>query len=221
MRRLLTLLTLMLAAPVLGAATQHYGASLTEAGWRLNAGPDRCELVQTVPGYGRALFRREAGRSLEFAVQTPIAPTREERATLVTVPALWQHGGEPREIGLVQIRKARLAVVAGRATALRLLYELRRGRVAQLLHYDWAEGFDQVVVSISPVHLGAVLAEFQACMARLPEAVTVVAAARPAPAAAPAPGPGGWRLRLEPHGADALTRAAVVDAAEGLLEVQE
>lgn len=227
MRALALFLSMCVAAPA-GAATQQFVANLADARWESLVTGERCELVHRIPAYGQASFVQVAREELAFSLEVIFSAAREDLATLATVPPPWQHGAEPRELGMVRLVPGASPVVLERRTALRLLFDLAQGRSVELRHSDVADGLDEVTAIVSPVRFREAYADFERCVAALPRpepVVPVAALIAPVvaeevlPVVAPAePAPRSWVLRLEDEGAvDPQTRAAIDAAAAGLI----
>ncbi len=165
--RLLTSLTLVMAACMAQGSPQHHGQDLAETGWRVINTPRRCELVHIIPRYGRAVFWQVRQDDLQFALYVKQPPVADARATVRAVPPSWKHHFQPRELGELPIAKGVNPIRTGRQLALRLYYELENGMAPQFQYQDWADGTDPVTVTLSPVLFLKVMAEFLECSRKL------------------------------------------------------
>ncbi len=165
--RLLGSFMLVMAACTLRATPQYHGEDLAETGWTVINTPQRCELVQVIPRYGRAVFWQIRQDDLHFALYVKQPPVADARASVRAVPPSWKHHSQPRELGELPIAKGANPIRTGRELALRLYYELEKGMAPQFLYQDWADGTDQVTVTLSPAHFLNVLAEFLECSRKL------------------------------------------------------
>ncbi len=165
--RLLTSLTLVMAACMAQGSPQYHGEDLAETGWSVVNTPQRCELVHVIPRYGRAVFWQVRQDDLQFALYVKQPPVADARATVRAVPPSWKHHFQPRELGELPIAKGVNPIRTGRQLALRLYYELEKGMAPQFQYQDWADGTDPVTVTLSPVLFLKVQAEFLECSRKL------------------------------------------------------
>ncbi len=173
--RLLTPVMLLAASCTVQGSPQFHGKDLAETGWGLINTPQRCELVHVIPRYGRAVFWQIRQDDLHFALYVRQPPVADARARVRAVPPSWKHDSQTRELGDLPIAKGVNPIRTGRQLALRLYYELEKGMAPQFQYRDWADGTDQVTVTLSPVHFLSVHAEFLECARKLPGPAPAIA----------------------------------------------
>jgi outer membrane protein OmpA-like peptidoglycan-associated protein len=170
LRRALQIAWLALLLPVAAqAGVQQFGASLQESNWSARGDILECNLAQTIPGFGRAVFTAAAGGRLNLAFELEREqPARPVDASLRSMAPPWKAHIPEKSIAEVRLepREARTAVF-GRDAALRALFELEKGMFPTLTYRDWADSRDQVNVAVSAVNLRAALGNFRACIASL------------------------------------------------------
>ncbi len=164
----LVMLMLVAAACMAEGSPQYHGKDLAETGWSLVNTPQRCEMVHVIPRYGRAVFWQIRQDDLHFALYVKQPPVADARASVRAVPPSWKHDSQTRELGELPIAQGVNPIRTGRQLALRLYYELGKGMAPQFQYLDWADGTDQVTVTLSPVHFLRVHAEFLECSRKLP-----------------------------------------------------
>ena len=141
----------------------HYGANEHQAQWLAEGDRLACRLRHDIPRYGEAIFERQAGGELRFRLEARREPREVAMARLVSAPPQWMHDTMPRDLGQVDVRLERATINLPEAQAQRLLIELEHGMFPSLSFSDWADGRDEVVVSLSAVRIREALSEFLLC----------------------------------------------------------
>ncbi|KPK56421.1 MAG: hypothetical protein AMS22_01145 [Thiotrichales bacterium SG8_50] len=149
------------------AGVQEFGAPVTQAQWIADGNPLHCTLSHDVPFYGRAVFSKRAGGTLQFTIATHQPPRSEASAMLASIPPQWKHGAVRKDLGEVPVRAAPIPIRLGEAEARRLLAELYAGMFPTLSYTDWADGRDNVNVSLSAVKFRHALGQFVECNEKL------------------------------------------------------
>lgn len=110
MKRLL--LSTLAYTCVVGAASAQviYSNPPYLAQWQVNASPVRCELVQPIDGYGRAVFSQDAGRSAKFQLDAFRPIHQNGFGKLVARPGSWRPGDSGRELVKVKTKSSRPAL---------------------------------------------------------------------------------------------------------------
>lgn len=146
------------------SGVQYFGASMAQSHWRVEAAPQACRLIHDIPRYGRAVFSQVPGETLAFALHVYEPPAQPGYATVRSIPPHWKHDAGVRPLGRVAINPGMTPIRWERELTLRLYYELESGRVAQFLYQDWADGLDEVQVSLSPIRFRDAFVDFANCM---------------------------------------------------------
>lgn len=146
------------------AGMQYYGAALHEAKWEVASSRLVCTLSQAIPLYGTVRFEGRSGGQLDFAVQVRAQPGSSGVAQLASLAPAWKHDTPTLELGEVPVSGSSEPFRFERPLARRLLAELEKGMFPTFTYRDWADGRDQVTVTISPVKVKAALGEFQRCL---------------------------------------------------------
>ncbi len=165
-RWLLPLFALWAGLPAL-ASSLRYGPALDQAHWTVKRAPGRCALVQDIPRLGRARFHQASGKGFHFTLDLMSQPLHPVRAWLESVPPPWRHDALALDLGQAKVRRSRAALDIGGGAALRLYYELEKGMFPRIHYQDWADGRDEVAVTLSAVRFREVLGDFQQCLAGL------------------------------------------------------
>ena len=162
---------LLLGIAVLGlSATSHaisYHPRMDQAQWHSHASVLRCELVQPIPAFGRAVFAFEAGRGLRFYLQSPASPLDAGQAALSTQAPRWNPDLPGADLGLVNVAAGARPVSLDAALATRLLAELYKGMSPQFLRRAWYDEEEAVVVALSSVSFRRAYVAYQDCLAEL------------------------------------------------------
>lgn len=162
----LSLALTFFGSPAFGAQ-QHFQAGLEQSVWRVQAQRGHCVLSHDIPHFGEARFSQTSGRTFSFSMDVPQAPLHAELATLRSVPPAWKHDVDVVELGAHRLNADRRILELPAADALRLYYELENGMFPEISYSDWADGRDEVIVSLSAVRFREVIADFQTCLAGL------------------------------------------------------
>ncbi|MFO8155108.1 MAG: OmpA family protein [Pseudomonadota bacterium] len=167
----LTALVLMLlpAAALADGSWSYSHSPHDDARWHVGGDRLECRMSQTVPGFGRAVFRAGAGDhySLEFRAQRDRA-SRPFSVRLTAEPPSWRADNtRPVARKRVQPQREQTVIAFEGQPALRTLYEMERGMNPTLTFLDWVDGSEQINVSLSARSAGEAIDDFQACMASL------------------------------------------------------
>ncbi len=162
----LSLTAVLFASPAV-ALQQHFQADLEQSVWQVQAERGQCVLTHDIPRFGQARFSQASGRPFVFTIDVPQAPLQAELAILRSVPPAWKYGFETTELGAHRLQPERKILELPAVDALRLYYELENGMFPEIGYSDWADGRDEVTVSLSAVRFRDVLPEFQTCLAGL------------------------------------------------------
>jgi outer membrane protein OmpA-like peptidoglycan-associated protein len=149
------------AAPV----SLRYELPMTKATWTVKKTPLECTLVQRIPDYGRAVFRRHAGQPLRLEIELNHDLRRDGRARVQVQPAPWQHGVAGEDLGDIAYGKGKRPFEFGSRLPRLLLAQLQRGRYATVSYQ--AEPAVDVRVALSSVNFRAGLERFAHCSAQL------------------------------------------------------
>ncbi|WJW76773.1 OmpA family protein [Thiohalobacter sp. IOR34] len=145
----------------------RFGADLEEAAWHIERASGRCALVQPIPRFGEVRFQQQSGKPFGFSIDVPQPPHRPQLASMQSVPPAWMHDATPQELGSVPLQRGNRPLTLDRGPAMRLFYELEKGRFAEFHYRDWADGRDPVTVTVSALRFKEVLPEFLDCLAGL------------------------------------------------------
>ncbi len=166
LNRILIALTapLLLASADLSAGVQRHEARIHQAGWSASAEGMSCLLRHEIPGYGRVEFRRHGAKDLAFSVMVKRPPLLRTEAELSSDPPGWKHDAALRELDPIDAKLSSYPFTVKGAAARRVFAELENGMAPSLRYQDWADGLDQVEVSISPLFFRPAQREFLECI---------------------------------------------------------
>lgn len=141
------------------------------ADWHLESDKLSCQLAQTIPHLGQAVFRQEAGRPLTFALRMEGAADIADASVQVR-PAPWQHrvlpGRRYPAAPMAGSREGREIGVRG-PVAERMLAALFAGRFPAFIYRrSWPDSVEEFRVAVSAVRFQDVYDRFQNCRSRLP-----------------------------------------------------
>ena len=165
LRQLFGALLLMFTLVASGeAGVQRYVATVHQSQWQATSSPIHCSLSHEIPNYGKAIFERPAGGSLAFRLEVKRQPRAVGVARLLSSAPAWDHERRPRDLGQVNYVAASQPFKLNEVQARRLLLELERGLFPTFSYQDWADGRDQVEVSLSAVNVRRPLGAFLNCL---------------------------------------------------------
>lgn len=141
-----------------------YGADEHQAAWMAETSRLHCRLSQKIPDYGEAQFVRKAGGKLIFQIHVLSRPRDTGVAKVVSTAPAWRHDVEARDLGQINFSVGRTPFTYSEIMARRLLLELQQGMFPTFSYQDWADGRDNVQVTLSSVNLHPSLAQFLACL---------------------------------------------------------
>jgi outer membrane protein OmpA-like peptidoglycan-associated protein len=147
---------------------QRYLAGIHESVWTFSGSDYSCELKHEVPQFGVALFKRIAGESLHFHIDSfqPV-PELVEGMLRERSPA-WKHN-PPDNLQLsIAIQPGMRPMALPRKQAGWLLTSLTKGQVGSFSFADWNDSRRQVRVELSPVNFQKPYREFKRCLRQLP-----------------------------------------------------
>lgn len=164
-RNLLGMLTLGIFLPGSGLAGS-YGAGISNSQWYLAESVFECSMVHEVPGYGRAVFRRRAGESLSFFLESESHLMRPGRGALVVEAPAWRPGIAPRPVGAVDISEGRRQVSLETRQAVILAQSLLDGMRPTITRASWYDG-SPVRVQVSNINFNGQYQRYRSCVANL------------------------------------------------------
>ncbi|WP_172840224.1 flagellar protein MotY [Solemya pervernicosa gill symbiont] len=168
MKRLFSLVLLLLVSLSARAEYQSYAATLESSSWSAISSKGSCELSHIIPYYGIATFVRRIDSDMVFFISTNREEARSGKAHISSYPTGWQSSQQVREVGSTRMSKGRRPFYIKGEMALRMLYELEEGMQPTFSYGDWANGKDQIKVTLSTVKFRDGLDEFLGCVAGLP-----------------------------------------------------
>jgi outer membrane protein OmpA-like peptidoglycan-associated protein len=168
--KLLVLLALFIPAWLNGTELedQLYMAGIHESVWAFSGSAYSCELKHEVPQFGVAHFRRIAGESLHFFINSfqPV-PESVDGVLRERSPA-WEHNSPDTLRHTIEIQPGIRPMALKRKQAGWLLTSLTKGQVGSFSFADWDDNRRQVRVQLSPVNFQKPYREFKRCLRQLP-----------------------------------------------------
>lgn len=149
------------------AGELRYGAALHEASWELTVSRLECRLSQSIPHYGVAAFVQRSGEDLKFELHAYQGAPAGSIGALASVPPSWMHTGMVRELGTIPLVQGERPLRLEAPLARRLLADLEQGLFPTVTYRDWADGSDQVIVSVSAINLRRSLDGFHKCLVEI------------------------------------------------------
>ncbi|MCK7549486.1 OmpA family protein [Marinobacter koreensis] len=143
-----------------------FGAGVETSQWYLSESVFQCSLVHDVPGYGRAVFRRRAGESLSFFLETDSAMMKPGRGQLVVEAPAWRPGVAPKPLGTINISDGNRPVALDTRKALMVARGLLDGMQPTIIRDAWYDE-NPVRVQVSNINFAGPFEQYRACTANL------------------------------------------------------
>nr|WP_236954002.1 OmpA family protein [Marinobacter salinus] len=147
-----------------GAAS--YGAGIENSQWYLAESVFECSLVHEVPGYGKAVFRHQAGEALSFFLEAEHPMMRPGRGSLVVEAPAWRPGVAPRPMGTVNVSDGSRPVLLDTRQAMILARGLLEGMRPTVTRESWFDG-SPVRVQISNINFSGQFQRYRTCTSNL------------------------------------------------------
>ncbi len=156
----------ILASIIFPARAATFGTGLTDTEWRMDASIYFCRFYQPIPQYGMAVFFHEAGKTLEFYLESTRNLMAEGQAALTVQAPPWRSSAITTELGYVAVKDRQIPIRIETARAGRMMDELGSG-MAPTLTRKAKFGDDRIAVQISPVNFKQYYNLYLACQAGL------------------------------------------------------
>ncbi len=144
-----------------------YSNFIEDGGWRTESSNLSCSMTHAIPYYGRAVFTRDAGEPLHFALR-PLTPTlKSGQALLIAQPPVWKSTGSRRELGYVAVGQGVDEVGLGASRAEQMLTELLEGQEIQFTRKLKFGSEDPAQVAITTIGFRAAYRDYETCLASL------------------------------------------------------
>ncbi|MBT3048265.1 MAG: OmpA family protein [Candidatus Thiodiazotropha sp.] len=148
---------------------QRYMAGMHDSAWSFSGSDYSCELAHEVPQFGVARFRRLAGESLHFFINSfqPVPERVEGIVNEVSPP--WEHNPPDPIRHAITIQPGLQPMALPRKQAGWLLTSLTKGQVGSFAFPDWDDSRRRVRVELSPVNFQKPYRQFKRCLRQLPK----------------------------------------------------
>lgn len=159
------LLSLALLSPALSQAVT-FKAGLENTDWQLSASQFECELSQSIPDFGRAIFTHKAGETLEFMLDSQQAVLSGRETQVIAESPPWMPGTSSRTLGAVKTPSSGKLKVSHKL-ANEVLVTLYKGQTPAFTNSRWHGTGESVKVAISAVNFQAAYKSYQECVSSL------------------------------------------------------
>lgn len=161
---LLALAIALAVSPTAGAQGRilTYQADLDQAQWQAEAAERSCTLTHQIPGYGRAVLRRDMGRPLTLEMETLRPHHGSGKARLGSFPPGWRPGVAARHIGELEVGRGRTPFIITGSLIDHTMAALEQG-MAPTIRYEDPPGVSQTKVALTAINFHDGYHEFLAC----------------------------------------------------------
>ncbi len=152
------------------ASFKHFEAPMSESSWHFQGNPLGCQLEHAIPMYGKARFRKIAGKTEELAFDLSYNRHQLNANTTANVRALapaWQPQLTSRELGELKVSNGPAIFTSQKTASWKLLNELEVGRLPTFYYSDFNTTEDQVAVSLSSIGFKSEYSKFLDCLTGL------------------------------------------------------
>jgi len=149
------------------AENRHYPAELVGASWQIVPSVFECELSQTIPDFGEAIFYNQAGESLIFKLEATNPVIGQGPGSMLSQPPPWMHGRPEKALGSINLLGGQTPVVLEQKMADAIMAELRAGKVSVFAGPASFNPRQSVSVRVSPAEFTLAYADYQACLEHL------------------------------------------------------
>lgn len=157
----------MLSATSVQPGNLVYHADFDTSRWNVEGSVFGCTLTHIIPGFGEAIFYRQAGEPMLFSLHSLDSGMAEGRALLTSSPPVWRHELRQQDLGYVDVARSSRPVVLDENSTRLVLAELFKGMMPTVTRRTWYNELDSVQVAVSPVNFQHAYREFQSCQADL------------------------------------------------------
>ncbi len=163
LKSLLFILVLSLCANA-QALERRYLASMDTSKWTLTQNSvTSCQIEHQIPRFGSATFTQEAGRALRLELNTQHKFVKGINVELRSEANTWNASKTRPVLARFETSGRKRMFKIPSAVAEQIYYELREGYQPGFLFYDE----NPLMASLSTVRFGAVVSEFEQCVAQL------------------------------------------------------
>ena len=150
------------------AHAANYGAGIEDSHWEATE-PSKlyCELWHEIPGMGTARFTHRSGEDVEFFLEPKGQPLRKGKAELIAMPADWQPGMPPLDIGKVDVQQGEAGVRIGSEQTHLMIDALGRGMNPTFLQEPSDKRFAQIRGHISALKFQKAYRKYIDCAGEL------------------------------------------------------
>jgi outer membrane protein OmpA-like peptidoglycan-associated protein len=146
---------------------QLYMAGIHESAWEFSGSDFSCDLKHEVPQFGVAHFRRIAGDSLHFFINSFQPVPESVDGVLKERSPAWEHNPPDTLQHKMLILSGMRPMTLKRKQAGWLLTSLSKGQVGSFSFPNWDDSRRQVRVELSPVKFQKPYREFKRCLRQL------------------------------------------------------
>lgn len=147
-------------------AQLRYYAPFDLADWEVRSSPYACELVQTIPGFGEAVFFQKAGEQRFFKLNSLYNELQAGVAKLQIRKPIWQDFKLKHDLGTVSIIKDDETVVVKGKRAERLIEALYGGMSPAIVQKNTSTN-KSVYLALSSINFRDSMVDFRSCLAKL------------------------------------------------------
>ncbi|MCF6354990.1 MAG: OmpA family protein [Candidatus Polarisedimenticolaceae bacterium] len=166
-QQLPALLFLLMACTQANAQIARYGATLHESQWGTSSSRMQCALRHKIPGYGQALFTKNAGEALIFSLSPSMPFPTTQRIELHSVAPAWKHGVQSKILLQIPTTEGERKIVLDGKQSLQLFNELVQGMTPIFKAIGAGERQTERLTAVSPVWLKPAQTEFTTCITNL------------------------------------------------------
>lgn len=159
------LVVMCMACNILGAA--KFEANILDSEWLVDTSVFECNLVQTIPYFGDAVFIQRAGESQQFMLTSNEPRMKSGQAALTSTKPEWKKQGRDKNLGYVPVKQGIRPINVGAQMSQRVLAELHQGMEVTFTRRPWYGAEKSIKVSMNSVNFRSAYQKFLNCQGGL------------------------------------------------------
>jgi len=159
------LLVLCMAGNSFGAP--KFEANILSSEWLVDTSVFECNLVQTIPYFGDAVFIQRAGEPQQFMLTSNEPRMKSGQAALTSTKPGWKKHGRDKNLGYVSVKQGIRPINVGAQMSQRVLAELHQGMEVTFTRRPWYGADKSIQVSMNSINFRSAYQKFLDCQGGL------------------------------------------------------
>jgi sodium-type flagellar protein MotY len=144
-----------------------YATRIDAVTWGFDGSKFGCQLSHRIDDFGVAIFKREAGVSTRFLLQSQSPRMKTGSADLISQPPPWLMNDLPEKIAAVNVSHGETPIIIDRKISERMLAELEKGMDLHIVRQPWYGDKSALKVVVPSVGFRKTYSDYLACLGNL------------------------------------------------------